>query len=271
MAYCPNCGQQGAQDAAYCYNCGSVLGAPETPPTTDSPGPFYGQSAVPWRPRQVVSGVVVVGALSVPAALVAVNVGKLAGQYEEAMSTWLGVHLLGLVVLGTVWFFGIRAFDAPWSALGLRPALVPSPKAVLFAVGTLAASLAASFFYVAVIDLIDFDILSPPEIPSDIVFPGPAAVFTFQALAVVTPMVEEVFFRGFVFAGLAPRLGVGWAMVASSVVFSLFHLDVGVFIPILVTGLLLAWLYHRTGSLWPCMLAHGGQNALALAVAVYGV
>ena len=269
MAYCSNCGQPQLTDGDYCHYCGSLLGALGSP----SKGPDTGseRSAVPWQPMQVVLGVAAVGVLSVPAAYIAVSVGRVTGRYEEALSAWLGVHLLALVVVGAVWCLGIRMFNAPWAALGLRPALVPRSRAVLFAVGTLAASLAASFVYVAIIDLIDVDILSPPDIPSDIVFPGLAGALTFQALAVVTPVAEEVFFRGFVFAGLAPRLGVGWAMVVSSAVFSLFHLDVGVLIPIFVTGLLLAWLYHRTGSLWPGMLAHGGQNALAVAVAVYGV
>ena len=123
----------------------------------------------------------------------------------------------------------------------------------------------------AIVDLIGAEVLSPPDIPSDIVFPGAAALFTFQALAVVTPVVEEIFFRGFIFAGLASRLGAGWAAVVSAAVFSAFHLEVAVLIPIFVTGLLLAWLYQRTGSLWPGVLAHAGQNALALAVGVYGV
>jgi membrane protease YdiL (CAAX protease family) len=43
---------------------------------------------------------------------------------------------------------------------------------------------------------------------------------------------------------------------------------VGVVIPIFVTGLLLTWLYAKTGSLVPSLLAHIGQNLLALAVAV---
>jgi membrane protease YdiL (CAAX protease family) len=54
-------------------------------------------------------------------------------------------------------------------------------------------------------------------------------------------------------------------------VFSAFHLAPGVLLPVFVTGLLLAWLYHRTGSLWPCMAAHAGQNAIALAATLYGV
>ena len=271
MAYCANCGQHLLQDGLYCHNCGWANDAPAVVSPLDGTdaGPVPG--AVPWRTRQVVLGIVAVGVLSVPAAAIAVYIGRQTGQYEEAVSTWLGVHLLGLVVLGAVWYLGIRTFDARWGALGFRPAAVPSPKAVLLAVSTLAASLAASVIYVLIIDLIDAEVLSPPDISPDIAFPGLAAVFTFQALAVVTPVVEEMFFRGFIFAGLAPRLGVGRAMVVSSVVFSLFHLDIGVFVPIFMTGLLLAWLYQRTGSLWPGVLAHAGQNALALAVGVYGV
>jgi membrane protease YdiL (CAAX protease family) len=37
-------------------------------------------------------------------------------------------------------------------------------------------------------------------------------------------------------------------------------------IPLFVTGLLLSWLYLRTGSIWPPFAAHAAQNLLALAV-----
>ena len=272
MAYCSNCGQQGTEDASYCYNCGWSLDVPAGVSPLDGTDAGPVPDTVPWRTRQVVLGIAVVGVLSVPAAAIAISVGKLAGQYEEAMSTWLGVHLLGLVVIGAVWYLGLRTFNAPWGVARAETGSSPKLQGCAFGCGQhWQPASPRPVVYVMIVDLIDVDILSPPEISADIVFPGPAAVFTFQALAVVTPVVEEVFFRGFVFAGLAPRLGVVQAMVVSSVVFSVFHLDVGVFIPIFVTGLLLAWLYHRTGSLWPGVLAHGGQNALALAVGVYGV
>jgi membrane protease YdiL (CAAX protease family) len=54
------------------------------------------------------------------------------------------------------------------------------------------------------------------------------------------------------------------AIAASALVFSAFHLSLGVLVPIFITGLLLAWLYWRTGSLWAAIGAHAGQNALAL-------
>jgi membrane protease YdiL (CAAX protease family) len=94
---------------------------------------------------------------------------------------------------------------------------------------------------------------------------------TFLALTVWTPLSEEVFFRGFIFAGLSSRWGVTGATLVSAAIFSAFHISPGVLIPIFITGLLLAWLYHQTGSLWASIAAHAGQNAAALVVTIYGV
>ncbi|MED5568055.1 MAG: CPBP family intramembrane glutamic endopeptidase, partial [Chloroflexota bacterium] len=54
--------------------------------------------------------------------------------------------------------------------------------------------------------------------------------------------------------------------------FSSFHIlfSIGVLVPIFVTGMLLAWLYHRTGSLWPGIAAHAGLNALAVSALILG-
>ena len=270
MFYCVNCGEQRTENAAYCYNCGRRFDSSWGLPPLAGPDSAVKPEGVPWRAGQVALGIVVVVVLSIPVTFIALGAAQLAGRHEEAMTTWLSVHLLGVAVIGAVWFFGIKKFNAPWSILGLRPAAGPRLRTVLLTAGALIASLAASGIYGALVDLVDSDFLSPPDV-SNIVFPGAAALLTFQALAVATPVVEEVFFRGFVFAGLVPRLGMGWATVASAVVFSLFHVDPAVYIPIFVTGLLLAWLYQQTGSLWPSIAAHAGQNALALAVELYGV
>ena len=58
-------------------------------------------------------------------------------------------------------------------------------------------------------------------------------------------------------------------MVASALVFAALHLEPGAMIPIFLTGLALGWLYVKTGSLWPCIAAHAGQNTLALLAARY--
>ena len=83
---------------------------------------------------------------------------------------------------------------------------------------------------------------------------------------VIAPLAEETFFRAFLFTALLQPLGFGWAAAASSLIFALGHFHLGVVVPIFALGLLLAWLYHTTRSLWTVVAAHQMFNALSLAL-----
>jgi membrane protease YdiL (CAAX protease family) len=189
------------------------------------------------------------------------------------MATWIFSHLLGLTIIAVVWQLGLKRYRVPISYLGLTWPVLPRIRPVLLTAGALLAGLTFNVIYATSMNLINSDFLSPEQDFSDIIFPGLAGIFTFQALAIWTPLTEEIFFRGFVFAGLLHKLGVRWAIVASALIFTTFHITqgtIGVLIPIFVLGLLLAWLYHRTGSLWSSVAAHMGQNSIALMVTIYG-
>ena len=285
MFYCVNCGTPRIESAVYCNRCGLALNAPidqrslitegsevtEGTPQGRNQGRFIGIGPVPWRGGQVVLGVGLVLLSLIPVTSISIGGGALAGSYDEATIVWVSIHLMALAIIAVVWRLGIYRRPSPWRLLGLSAINYPVVKAVMMALGALGASLLFTVVYSAVVDLFGSDLLSPPDISSEIAFPGAAILITLQAVAVVTPLAEEVFFRAFVFSGLIPRLGVLKAMVLSAAIFSAFHLTLGVLIPVFVTGLLLAFLYHKTGSLWPCVLAHAGQNALAVALEVYGV
>lgn len=80
---------------------------------------------------------------------------------------------------------------------------------------------------------------------------------------VVAPIEEEILFRGVVYAGLRARWGGVVAAAVSAVVFGAIHIP-AVIVPT-VLGVVLAALLSRTGSLWPGVLVHVLNNALALA------
>lgn len=85
-------------------------------------------------------------------------------------------------------------------------------------------------------------------------------------IIVVAPVSEEVFFRGFMFAGLRRSLPVWAAALISAAVWGSLHLsggNVGVAIQLAVFGVILALLYERSGSLWATIFAHGLNNTIA--------
>jgi membrane protease YdiL (CAAX protease family) len=89
-------------------------------------------------------------------------------------------------------------------------------------------------------------------------------------VVVVAPFSEEIFFRGFMFTGLRRRLPFIVAAVISAAIWGLFHFtgpgSWGVVLQLSVFGVILAWLYQRTGSIWPTIAVHALNNLLAFAL-----
>ena len=208
--------------------------------------------------------VVLAAGLSIAAAIVFVL-----GEENLAWGAVLGSLALGLVMLGTSGFIAGAGQRFALRPLGLSDSVASPVRAFSYAALALGGSLGFTAAYSWVVTTLGFAVLVPPDIPLELVLPGPAALLTIAALAFWTPLTEEVFFRGLVFGGLAERFGFVWASLGSAVVFSLFHADPGVLLPIFVTGLLLACLYRQTRSLWPAVAAHAAQNGIALSATVW--
>jgi len=88
--------------------------------------------------------------------------------------------------------------------------------------------------------------------------------YDFLGACVVAPICEEFFFRGIIFTGLAQRLPLVWAAIISGVVFAGAHADLWALVPLSAIGVGLAYLYHRTKSLWPNIIAHFTVNTTSL-------
>jgi membrane protease YdiL (CAAX protease family) len=86
--------------------------------------------------------------------------------------------------------------------------------------------------------------------------------------AILAPLAEEIFFRGFLFAGLRQRHGWVKAMLISSAIFAAFHLQLQALIPTFLLGCALAFAYQRSNSLWPGILIHFLINGFALGITV---
>jgi sodium transport system permease protein len=73
---------------------------------------------------------------------------------------------------------------------------------------------------------------------------------------------EELAFRGFILTGLRRRFRPRTAVLLSSFLFALFHMNVFQFIPHFALGVVLSVLVLRTGSVLPAMVFHFAYNCL---------
>jgi membrane protease YdiL (CAAX protease family) len=88
---------------------------------------------------------------------------------------------------------------------------------------------------------------------------------------VIAPIVEEVFFRGFVFTAMRAKLNVWIAAIVSGAMFGVVHAFGSPWqflVPLSVLGTVLCIVYWKTGSLYPCIALHAINNSVALSTAL---
>lgn len=83
-------------------------------------------------------------------------------------------------------------------------------------------------------------------------------------IVVLGPVLEEMLFRGGVTRELLERFPAGKAILYSALIFGIFHLNPAQIVPASFVGLLLGWLYYKTGSLVPCITVHILNNGLSV-------
>jgi membrane protease YdiL (CAAX protease family) len=89
-------------------------------------------------------------------------------------------------------------------------------------------------------------------------------ILFFMAQAVlIQPMIEELFFRGFLLTFLKEYTSTWLALVLSSGVFAFAHLNLGVALPLWFLGIVLGMAYEQSGSLLLPVSIHGCFNLVS--------
>ena len=88
-------------------------------------------------------------------------------------------------------------------------------------------------------------------------------LLTFIATAIVPALVEEFACRGIVL-GLLKKYGEGFAIITSSIVFGIMHGNFEQIPFAVMVGLILGYIYVKTGSIWISVAVHGANNAISV-------
>jgi membrane protease YdiL (CAAX protease family) len=245
---------------------------PELPAGIDRPPlpPPEPADALPrWAPWAPFAALLLTLVIAIAGATVIAVIAQLGGT-DLSGPTPPGITIGGTLiqdaglVLSAIIFARITGGTPTARQFGLRP--VP----VLRAIGWMAAT-AAAFQAISTVYAVAFHVTEKDNLPQELGANNSTLNLVLVALLVclVAPVCEEFFFRGFCFTALRRWLGLGGGAVATGVIFGLVHLgsaDAVFLPPLALLGFLLCLLYHRTGSLLPCMALHAVNNALALGV-----
>ena len=88
-------------------------------------------------------------------------------------------------------------------------------------------------------------------------------------IALLAPVVEEVVFRGAILRKLLSGMRSKWgAICISAILFALIHFNPAQIPHAFLMGLLMGWLYMRTGSIMPGVVFHWSNNTVAYLMTV---
>ena len=224
---------------------------------------------VPWQLRDLglASAWVLAASILMVIVMGVVFVGEEDVSDDARMAVALGASLvLEVVLLGAAAWFSVRRYSCGWRALGFRRAVrggwwVP-------VVVVLAAYLTLGI-YLLIVELSGLGKMVPQSTVPEDFFESAVALPLVALLAIAAaPIAEETFFRGFLFPALRMRWGTFWAALASGLVFAALHFSLGSLVPFTIIGMLLAWAYVFSGSLWAPIAAHFLFNAVSFIVGV---
>jgi membrane protease YdiL (CAAX protease family) len=85
-------------------------------------------------------------------------------------------------------------------------------------------------------------------------------LYTSLFAAIAGPIIEEIFFRGFFYSAVKKYIGVFWATLITAAMFAGLHAHLVGFMPIFALGILLAYLYEKTGTLVSSITVHVIHN-----------
>ena len=243
---------------------------PPVEQATEAPAPG-GRTPWGYADMAMAIGAVIGGTILValPAAAIAALIagGSNVTGDHAAMAVLLGANLLlELFLLAAVAVFAVRKYRVSWASVGLR---LPERGSWWLPLALLGGALVAVWTYFSLLAALGVE--PAGNIPEGAFDTVPLTVLVGILSLALAPVMEETFFRGFLFGGLRGRWGVFFAALSSGFLFSAAHADPLLFIPFTVVGMVFAWGYVYSGSILAGMIAHLLFNSISFGLAVSGV
>lgn len=129
-------------------------------------------------------------------------------------------------------------------------------------------SSAILFFVTMAVSVIIFMMFPAQGEPQDIIYIfGDAGtkwemILVFIAAAILAPVSEELYFRGFLYKALRSKFSQGIAIASASVIFGALHFDLYRFVPFFTAGVILNHIYEKYENILIPIIAHSVWNGI---------
>ncbi len=191
------------------------------------------------------------------------------GSSPGTLADLLARYLLNLIFLGgAALFWGLRRKKITWNQLGLalkrwRWSFLGLAILISAVLNPIRAGLAI------LIQILFGGGMAGLEARNTILTAGgfswPAFILTLVGVGILVPFSEELYFRGLLYNWLKGRFRFWPSVLLSAALFGLGHFDtVGVMVSAFIMGIVNAWVYERSGSLWFPIAIHAITNSSAV-------
>lgn len=175
---------------------------------------------------------------------------------------------IAIILLSGVYLIALRPKKLSWSEVGVKPFAVKDWKVIIIYSGLL-------FVGAVIIVVLTSFIGNSWENSKTEAMQQNATFLTiwiaFISAAIISPIYEEIFYRGFLYRWLRTRIGFSGALLLSSLIFTIIHIPTYNVMPVnFFSGILFALAYERTHSIWPSVLIHGLTNGVMVLLASLG-
>ncbi|WP_339262557.1 type II CAAX endopeptidase family protein [Lysinibacillus sp. FSL K6-3209] len=175
---------------------------------------------------------------------------------------------IAITLVFSVYFIALRPKKLSWREVGITSISMKQWKMILcysllLMIGALLIVVLTSYIGISV------ENSKTQAIQQNITFF--TVLIAFLSAAVISPIYEEIFYRGFLYRWLRTRLGLVGAILLSSFIFMIAHIPTYNVMPVnFFSGIIFALAYERTNSIWPSIIIHGLTNGIMVLLTSLG-
>lgn len=185
-------------------------------------------------------------------------------RLDEFSAIALSLTISYILIISILLYFALIKYKGKIQTLGLY--LGNFIKNIFLGIKSYIALAPFMFLIILIVYIISSFLKYPPESPHpllEILFKEERRalwIYFILLSCLIGPVVEEIFFRGFIYPVLKEKLGSFKGVILSSLLFAGLHMTWIGFTPILILGILLAYLYEKNGTLIPSITVHVIHN-----------